>query len=112
MAKSKHRPIHRCRCDTCQLHPYGQVAHEHQALNRVLAACDEQTRRRMVGLLAQQWGARCTSLLRRITGLSRNTIQRGKHEIAHPLVEPPGRMRKPGAGRRLVEKKLLASSRR
>jgi hypothetical protein len=105
MAKAKARPIHRCRCETCQCHPYSQVAQEHQALNRLLAACDEKTRRRIVGLLAQQWGAHCISLLRRITGLSRNTIQRGKHEIEHPLSEPPGRIRKPGAGRLRVEKK-------
>ena len=112
MAKSIHRPIHRCRCDSCQHHPYSQVAREHQGLNRLLAACDEKTRRRLVGLLAQQWGAHCISLLRRITGLSRNTIQRGKHEIEHPLTEPPGRIRKAGAGRLPVEKKRLASARR
>ncbi len=111
MAQSKHRPIHRCRCETCQRHPYSQVAQQHKALNRVLAHCDEKTRRRVVGVLAQQWGPHCISLLRRVTGLSRNTIQRGKHEIEHPVSEPRRRIRKPGAGRMRVEKNNPAFSR-
>lgn len=111
MAKSKQRPLHRCSCETCQRHPFSQVAQQHRALNRVLAHCDEKTRRRVVGLLAQQWGSQCISLLRRITGLSRNTIQRGKHEIEHPVSQPSHRIRKPGAGRRLVEKNNPASLR-
>ena len=109
MSKSKHRPIHRCRCEVCQCHPYSQAAQQHQALNRMLAYCDEKMRRRVVGLLAQHWGPHCISLLRRITGLSRNTIQRGKYEIEHPVSGPPRRIRQPGAGRIPVEKNNRAS---
>ena len=112
MSKSKHRSIHHCCCETCQHHPRSQVARQHKALNQLLAQCDEKTRRRVVGLLAQQWGPRCISLLRRITGLSRNTIQRGKYEIEHPVAEPEQRIRKPGAGRMFVEKNNPASLRR
>ncbi len=112
MSKSKHPPIHYCCCETCQHHPYSQVAQQHKALNRVLAHCDEKTRRRVVGLLAQQWGPHCISLLRRITGLSRNTIQRGKQEIEHPVPEPRRRIRQPGAGRVRVEKNNPAFLRR
>ncbi len=104
MSKSKHRLIYHCGCETCQPHPYSQVAQQHKALNLLLAHCDEKTRRRVVGLLAQQWGSHCMSLLRRITGLSRNTIQRGRLEIEHPVSEPRRRIRQPGAGRVLVEK--------
>lgn len=104
MAKPKYYPIHRCQCETCQQHPYSQVARQHQAINRVLAQCDEKARRRVVGVLAQQWGVRSISLLHRITGLSRNTIQRGKQEIEHPVAELHRRIRQPGAGRLHVEK--------
>lgn len=104
MSQSKHRSIHQCCCETCQCHPHSQVAQQHKALNQLLAQCDEKTRRRVVGLLALQWGPRCISLLRRITGLSRNTIQRGKSELEHPVTEPDHRIRKPGAGRMFVEK--------
>lgn len=112
MRKSKHRPIHQCHCEICQHHPSSQVARRHKALNRVITDCDEKTRRRLVGLLAQHWGSHCISLLHRITGLSRNTIQRGKYEIAHPVAEPSHRIRRPGAGRIAVEKNNLAFSRR
>lgn len=112
MAQSEHRAPHRCGCETCQQHPYSRVAKYHKALNRVLAACDEKTRRRVVGVLAQQWGPDCISLWRRITGWSRNTIQRGKYEIEHPVHTPSRRIRQPGAGRQLVEKNNPASLRR
>ncbi len=104
MAKSRYRALHRCQCETCQQHPYSQVAQQHQALNRVLAECDEKARRRVIGVLAQQWGPHSISLLHRITGLSRNTIQRGKHEIEHPVPEHRRRIRAAGAGRLAVEK--------
>ncbi len=112
MPKSRYRPVHQCQCEICQRHPSNQVARRHKALNHVIADCDEKTRRRLVGLLAQQWGPHCISLLRRITGLSRNTIQRGKYEIAHPVAEPSRRIRNAGAGRSAVEKNNWASSRR
>lgn len=112
MPKSEHRPIRRCHCGICQSHPSSQVARQHETLNRVLADCDEKTRRRVVGLLAQQWGPHRISLLHRITGMSRNTIQRGKHEIEHPKPEPPHRIRQAGAGRIAVEKNSPAFSQR
>ncbi len=104
MTKSKDHPIHRCQCEICQEHPYSQAAQQHRAINRVLAQCDEKARRRVVGVLAQQWGAHAISRLHRITGLSRNTIQRGKQEIEHPVAELHRRIRQPGAGRLRVEK--------
>jgi hypothetical protein len=112
MSKSRSRPVHQCQCEVCQRHRSSQVARRHKALNRVIADCDEKTRRRLVGLLAQQWGPQCVSQLHRITGLSRNTIQRGRYEIMHPVLEPAHRIRCPGAGRVAVEKNSPASSRR
>jgi hypothetical protein len=54
MKQSKTRPLHQCTCETCQQHPYGEIAEEHRAINRVLAILDEKSRRRFVGLLASQ----------------------------------------------------------
>ena len=111
MSKPRCRPVHQCQCEICQCHPSSRVARRHKALNRVLADCDEKTRRRLVGLLAQQWGPQCVSPLQRITGLSRNTIQRGRDEIMHPVAEPAHRIRRSGAGRIAVEKNTPASLR-
>lgn len=104
MTKSKCRRMHRCGCSTCCQHPYGAVAQQHTAMNRVLASLDEKNRRRFAGLLAIQGGRRSLSLLSRITGLSRHTIRRGKCEIEHPSAKPTRRIRQPGGGRPRVEK--------
>ncbi len=104
MSKPRSRPVHRCQCEICQRHPSSHVARRHKALNRVIADCDEKTRRRLVGLLAQQWGPHCVSRMHRITGLSRNTIQRGRSEVTHPVAELSHRIRRSGAGRLAVEK--------
>ena len=112
MSTSERRRLHHCACATCQQHPYSLMAQQHKAINRVLASLDEKNRRRFVGLLAIQWGARSISLLSRITGLSRTTIHRGKHELEHPEATERGRGRAPGAGRLPVEKNNPAWSRR
>jgi hypothetical protein len=69
-----------------------------------VATLDEKNRRRFVGLLAIQQGDRSIAPLARITGLSRNTIARGKREIEHPSRKRRRRIREPGAGRPLTEK--------
>jgi len=104
MSKSKRHVIHRCGCQKCQQHPLGQIAQQHQAINRVLATLNEKHRRHFVGLLALQWGMRQISLLARITGLSRTTIHRGKREVEHPGSKGKLYIRESGAGRRAVEK--------
>jgi hypothetical protein len=99
------RPSHACTCDICREQPRGDVAQEHQAINRVLTALDEKSRRRFVGLLALQWGRGSIALLNQVTGLSRPTIRRGREEVSR--VEKParqGRVRQAGAGRLAVEK--------
>ncbi len=114
MPKSK-RQIHRCGCLTCQHQPYGRIAQQHRAINRVLATLDEKNRRRFVGLLAIQAGRRprSISLLSRITGLRRTTIYRGQREIEHPVSQHPShRIRAPGGGRPLTEKNNLGFWRR
>ena len=111
MSKSRRRRLHRCGCETCYRHPYGSVAQQHRAINRVLVTLDEKNRRRVTGLLAIQEGDRSIAPLSRITGLSRTTIHRGKRELEHPASTRRGRIRAPGAGRPRTEKKRPVFSR-
>lgn len=95
--------IHRCSCPVCSRGPGGTIAREHQAINRLVACTDEQSRRLVVGFLAQQHGHGGIALLARITGLDRNTIARGRRELDQVDTAPAGRVRRPGAGRKRVE---------
>ena len=103
--KSSNKPnVHLCICQACQQHPYSAAAKEHQAINRVVAGLDEKNRRRFAGLLALQWGRSGIARLIEITGISRNTICRGRAEIRHADRRTAGRVRQLGAGRSTSEK--------
>jgi len=110
MATQSEQSSHVCTCDLCREHPYSAVAEQHRAINRVLATLDEKNRRWFVGLLALQWGWGGVQRLTEITGLSRNTIVRGRMELQHPRRTPKTtRVRQAGAGRKRVEKNSRAS---
>jgi hypothetical protein len=98
------RKVHCCKCTDCQSHPYGQIAKQHQAINRVLAELNERNRRRFAGVLANEQGRGGTSQLAIITGLSRTTIARGRHEIERSNRNLASQIRQSGAGRPRVEK--------
>jgi hypothetical protein len=104
MSRKITRRIHICKCKDCQLHPYGQIAKRHQAINRVLADLNERNRRRFTGVLANQQGRGGTSHLAEITGLSRTTIARGRCEIERSSKNRSFKIRQSGAGRLRVEK--------
>src|SRR5437899_13005679 len=89
--------VHACECPRCQQYPNGRVAREHRALNRLLAASDERTRRLLAGFLARQHGRGGITLLARITGLDRDTVARGRSELRQ-LFRSSGRTRCPAAG--------------
>jgi hypothetical protein len=115
MATKKHltqrnprRPVHVCECPICRKYPKGRVAREHRAINRLIAASDERSRRLFAGLLARQHGRGGIVLLARITGLDRETVARGRRELRQPF-RASGRIRRPGAGGPCIEKKLLGS---
>ena len=103
------RAIHCCECLTCQQEPNSPTAHVHRDINRLIAATDERSRRLFVGFLARQHGRGGTALFARITGLDRNTIARGRRELQQDLLTRGGRVRRPGAGRKPVEKKVPKS---
>lgn len=100
--------IHYCQCRHCQQegkHP-DQLLH-HQ-MNLLLSRLDEQQRRWYVALEANRLGHGGEQLLSLITGLDPKTIRRGRDELAAELADRPGdRVRVPGAGRPLTEKKIL-----
>lgn len=104
MNQSRKLNVHQCGCQTCQQHRHSAVAREHQAINRVVAGLDEKNRWRFVGLLALQWGRNGIQRLMEITGISRNTICRGRAEVQRADRATAGRMRRVGAGRPAVEK--------
>jgi len=110
MDQYKTKPPHQCTCETCQDYPRSETAKEHRAINRLLAILDEKSRRRFVGLLAINAEQGDIQRLMEITGLSRNTICRGRDEIKR--IEPSdtrGRLRRAGGGRQAVEKKTRKS---
>ena len=104
MRPLKRRDVHQCACPKCQCHPYRGLAKQHRAINRVLATPDESNRRRFVGLLALQWGRGGLHRLHTITGVSRNTIRRGRAELARSTRVPAGKVRQGGGGRKRAEK--------
>jgi hypothetical protein len=101
------RLIYQCCCLDCQNRPKGWVAVDHQAINRVLTLMDEGQRRLFAGLLAMRRGHGGILAVAEITGLSRTTIRRGIAELRRGVGLTRRRIRKPGGGRKLLEKKSL-----
>ena len=102
MNKRKQRRLHQCQCAVCRHHPFGQVATQHRAINRVLAGLTEKGRRRFAGVLASQIGRGGIQAVHAITGLSRTTIRVGRNEIGH--MDRLRRERRAGGGRTATEK--------
>src|SRR3712207_1354240 len=110
MNQYKTRPLHQCTCERCQHYPRSETAKEHRAINRLLAILDEKSHRRLLGMLVINAEQGDIQRLIEITGLSRNTICRGRDEIKR--IEPRdtrGRIRCGGGGRQAVEKKIRKS---
>ena len=103
-------PIHQCQCSNCQQaeeHPDKELHHQ---MNLLLSRLDEQQRRWYVALEAKKLGHGGATLMSQITGMHVATIRRGREELANELgSRPVDRVRLPGGGRPLVEKKNPAS---
>lgn len=110
MRTTKKKSLHECQCSTCKSAPRSAEAKEHQAINQVISLLHEKGRRQFVGLLALQWGRGSLERLSVITGLSRPTIRHGREEVQRKERQSErNRVRKRGAGRKLVEKNNLRS---
>ena len=104
-SKPSHRVVHACGCPDCQQGRRSDIIEEHRAINRLIALLDEKRRRLFAGFWATISGRGGVARLAVITGLSRTTILRGRREFLHPEGLDPSRIRKPGGGRKRVEKK-------
>jgi hypothetical protein len=106
MVSESHRQgVHLCPCSVCQQRPRSSVAREHRTINQLLAVADERLRRLLAGFFARQKGRGGIVELERVTGIDRNTIAKGLREISQAKLLSPGRVRRPGAGRKTVEEK-------
>lgn len=73
-----------------------------QKFASVWALLDERTRRLMAASEARALGYGGISQVRRACGLSRKAIAKGMQEIEEGTAQPPGRIRRPGAGRKSI----------
>ena len=106
MANQKKGVVRQCDCETCRDHPRSAAAREHLRINRMFSTLDEKNARRVAGLLASREGHGGVSLISRITGMSRQTIDRGIGELEAEDEVPVDRVRTAGGGRKPLEKKL------
>lgn len=75
---------------------------------KLLERLNEQQRRHVLGLLAMVLGRGGDSFLSEQFGVNRRTIRKGKQELVAGFEGVPvERLRKPGAGRPTLEKKVL-----
>ena len=107
MADAGRKRIHRCRCRGCRSRSDAELVAYHRAINRVMVELDERSRRLFAGILARQHVLGGIQQVAKITGLSRMTIRRGLRESERGQTELSDRVRRPGGGRKCVEKKLL-----
>ncbi len=96
-----------CQCAHCQqegVHPDRAL---HRRMNVFMSRLDEAQRRWYVALASQRNGHGGDRLLAQITGMDEKTIRRGREERGTELADRPvERVRQPGAGRLLTEKKI------
>jgi hypothetical protein len=105
MEDHRQRNTYPCQCPHCGRRSSDEIAREHEAINRVMAGLDERQRRLFAGLLALREGHGGIVTVAQITGLSRTTIRRGIQELQSGLGEASDRIRRPGGGRTVLEKK-------
>ena len=102
--------IHQCECAICQQSESHPDQRAHQQMNLLLSRLDEQQRRWYAAIEAQKLGHGGATLLAKITGLSVETIRRGRTELEDGLSQRPvDRVRQVGGGRKTVEKKRQPS---
>ena len=99
------KSIHQCECPNCQQAGHHADKEVHHQMNLLLSRLDEQQRRWYVALEAKKLGHGGMTLMSQITGMSLDTIRRGRDELEEELVRRPiDRVRLPGGGRPRVEK--------
>ena len=104
--------VRQCQCPGCHSgtdHPDREL---HRQMNLLASRLDEQQRRWFAALESRKLGRGGDTHIALILGLHVDTIRRGREELDDGLADrPTDRIRKPGAGRPPVEKKIRRSSR-
>src|SRR5258708_26277 len=104
--------IHQCQCPACLSDADDSERLLHEQLNLLLQRLDEQERRWVAGLESKKIGYGGDTAAARTTGLHVDTIRGGREELDAELADrPTDRVRRPGAGRPPVKKKVRTSSR-
>lgn len=98
--------VYQCKCLNCQqpLPTADQILH--QQMNLLMSRLDEQQRRLYAAVESLRMGHGGDTQVALMTGLDVKTIRRGRQELAESLASRPAdRVRLPGGGRHLAEKK-------
>jgi hypothetical protein len=101
------QPVYRCKCSECRRHTPNPTKVLHQQMNFLVSTLDERQQRLYVGLEAQKLGYGGDRHLALITGMSVNTIAKGRRELK--ALESHDEIRHPGGGRLRTEKKIRRS---
>ena len=104
MAQTKRVRQTKCQCVVCKSNADARIVQEHALFNQTTQMLNEKERRRFAGHLAEHYGYGGIQKVAQITGLSRQTVRRGRRELARPPADD-GRIRMAGGGRTKVEKK-------
>lgn len=98
--------VYQCTCEICQQSESHPDQAEHQLINLLISRLDEQQRRWYAAIEAKRRGHGGSKLVSKITGMSVETIRRGRYELEDGLEKRPSdRVRAVGGGRKRVEKK-------
>ena len=99
--------IPRCTCNECQSDPTSATAILHAQMNLFASTLNEKQRRLFAGLEANRRGHGRQKEVAEVLGLSAPTVRCGQQELAQAEITPG--VRRPGGGRKRVEKKRPAS---
>ena len=103
--------IHQCQCPACLSGADHPERHVHEQINLLFQRLDEQQRRWVAAIESTKIGYGGDTVVARITGLHVDTIRRGREELDAGLVDrPTDRVRRAGAGRPPLKKKIRPSS--
>ena len=94
-----------CQCTQCLKQAAPATVQLHSQIIEMTALLNEKHRRQFAALMALQFGHGGIKQVAEITGLSRNTIGRGRRDLRAANFNSP--VRSKGGGRKLVEKKSL-----
>ena len=77
--------IHQCECIICQQSESHPDQEHHKQMNLFMSRLDEQQCRWYAAIEARKLGHGGTTLMAKITGLSVETIRRGRYELENDL---------------------------